>query len=86
MTEGPGLKLTAADTTFHINRCTKCGRLITKTEVLDRLEGRKPLPTCPCGSNSIRPSEPLWWEYALPRVMILAYKVWRGTVKAGVPT
>jgi NAD-dependent SIR2 family protein deacetylase len=82
--EGPGLKLTASDTTFHVNRCTKCSRVVTKLEILDRLEGRKALPICPCGSNSIRPSNPLWWEYFLPRMIRLAFGVLTGTVKPGV--
>lgn len=81
-----GLRRTAADTTYHINRCNKCGRLITKTEIVDRLEGRKPLPVCPCGSNAIRPSNPKWWEYALPRVIVLGYGVLRGTIKEGIAT
>jgi NAD-dependent SIR2 family protein deacetylase len=83
--EGPGLKLTASDTTFHVNRCVKCGSVVTKIDVLDRLDGRKPLPICPCGSNSIRPSNPLWWEYFLPRMIRLAYGVLTGSVKPGVP-
>lgn len=79
-----GLKLTASDTTFHINRCATCNRLITKLEVVDRLEGRKPLPLCPCGASRIRPSEPKLWEYFLPRVMHLAFLVLTGKVKPGV--
>jgi hypothetical protein len=79
-----GLKLTASDTTFHINRCNTCGRLITKVEVVDRLEGRKPLPLCPCGSSRIRPSEPKVWEYFLPRVVYLALLVLTGRIKPGV--
>lgn len=81
-----GLRRTAADTTYHINRCSKCGRLVTKTEILDRLDGKKSLPMCPCGSNSFRPSEPKWWEYFLPRVLGLAFGVLTGKVKEGIPT
>ena len=84
MSEGPGLKKTASDTTFHINRCSKCGRLVTKIEILDRLEGKRPLPVCPCGSNSIRPSNPKWWEYGLPRVIRLALEILMGRIKPGV--
>jgi NAD-dependent SIR2 family protein deacetylase len=80
------LRLSASDTTYHINRCSKCGRLLTKLEITARIDGRKPLPICPCGSNSFRPSMCKAWEYFLPRVIWLAVGVLRGTVKEGVAT
>lgn len=63
-------------------RCYLCGRLLTKTEILalwDRNDrafaenGTTSSAICPCGSNKISPTNPLWWEeLLLPRV----WKLW----------
>jgi len=82
-----GMELTTEGGIYHISRCEACGRLLTKLEIVERLDaahtGGKWEGLCPCGASRFRPSNPKWWEYLLPRVMWLAFEVWRGNVEPG---
>ena len=64
------------DRLHWVYRCTSCGRLITKLEVLDqRSSGSADL--CPCGSRSVRPTNARWWEeLLLPRCWKLIYAIY----------
>jgi DNA-directed RNA polymerase subunit RPC12/RpoP len=72
------LKLNAEDYDFY--RCYKCGRLITRVdEILFFAEASKTAgQPCPCGSKKYMPTNPLWWEYLLPRTIRFAYYRIRG--------
>lgn len=82
-----GLEMTTEGGIYHISRCESCGRLLTKLEIVGRLDaahgGAAWTGLCPCGSSRFRPSNPKWWEYFLPRVIKLAFAVWRGQVEPG---
>lgn len=82
-----GMKLSTEGGIYHINRCELCGRLLTKLEIVERLDsahsGGEWAGLCPCGASRFRPSNPKWWEYFLPRVIRLAFAVWRGNVEPG---
>lgn len=72
---------------FHINRCRSCGRLLTKLEIVGKMRSAERSGeyhgVCPCGSGSFAPSNPKTWEYFLPRVIRLAFAIWRGQVAPG---
>jgi len=60
-------------------RCHRCGRILTKLEILDRWhEAEKDVSVtksavCPCGARHLSPSNvKLWEELFLPRV----WKLW----------
>jgi hypothetical protein len=57
--------------TFDFYRCGKCNGLITKPEMSDALD-RSGKP-CRCGALKFSPTNPLWWEYFLPRVWVFAW-------------
>jgi len=89
LTKGPegGMELSTEGGIYHISRCESCGRLLTKIEIVERLAaahaGGAWTGLCPCGASRFRPSNPKWWEYLLPRMIRLAFEVWRGNVEAG---
>ncbi len=67
------LQLKASDFDFY--RCYKCHRLITRVEeILAFTPGSKTEGVvCGCGSKKYMPSNPVWWEYLLPRVLRFAW-------------
>ena len=64
------------DRLHYCYRCTSCGRLITKLEILGgRCSGSVNL--CTCGSRTIRPTNAKWWEELfLPRCWRLIYAIY----------
>jgi hypothetical protein len=64
---------------YLVMRCYRCGRLITKLEILrvwDKAEksGGVHPSLCPCGSRHVSPTNPkLWEELFLPRVWKLGF-------------
>jgi hypothetical protein len=54
---------------FDFYRCDECGRLITRPQELVGLATGR---LCPCGRRKYHPTNPKFWEYLLPRVIIFA--------------
>ena len=51
---------------YPFMRCRRCARLCTRQEIDAGLQvGR----ICPCGSVQYFPTDPLWYEFLLPRVI-----------------
>lgn len=48
------------DGVFLTNRCSDCGRAMTKLEIIERMQS--PSPLCPCGSNKFKSSNFKLWE------------------------
>lgn len=90
LTEKPkgGLKRTTEDGIYHMNRCASCGRLLTKLEIMDRIDrghaGEKWTGLCPCGASRFRPSYPRGFEWLAPRVLRMAWAVMRREIAPGV--
>ena len=73
-----------SDGIFLTNRCSACGRALTKLEVLDALANDHRL--CPCGSDRMRSSNFKWWEaLLLPRSWKLFW-AWKTGRVAPPPT
>jgi len=66
--------------TYLAYRCEKCGRLLTKLEMIEGWEraerdGISLKGVCSCGSGRVSPTNPkLWEEICLPRVWRLWWK------------
>ena len=56
-----------SDGIYYFNRCRRCNRLITKLQVIKAFKTVGNL--CPCGSSMFGPSNLLWQEWVLPRVL-----------------
>ena len=81
-----GLERTTEGGIFHISRCKACGRLLTKLEILRRLEEGHSghwKGACPCGQSRFAASYPRGLEWALPRVWRMGWAVYRGEVQPG---
>lgn len=80
----PELKPTGPAEMFEYDfmRCHICGRLITKPECVEAMnpDGKTPGVFCPCGSNKVRPTNPRFHEYFLPRVIRFALLRLRGVM------
>lgn len=82
-----GLEATTEGGIFHISRCESCGRLLTKLEIVAALDtahsggGWKGI--CRCGASRFRPSYPRGVEWLAPRVIRMAWAVWKGEVQPG---
>lgn len=61
--------------TYDFMKCQKCGRLITKPEIDEKLASGN---ICPCGSLKYSPVNILWWQWVFPRVWKFAYLRARG--------
>jgi hypothetical protein len=55
-------------------RCYRCYRLITLPQMVRALERQDQLAICPCGGAKFQTSHPLWYEWALPRVLAFAWQ------------
>lgn len=74
MVSGKPLPTSAADQVeFDFFRCHNgCGRLITRPEMIERLEvGR----SCSCGGLLVRPCNMSWYHWLFPRVLRYAYAI-----------
>jgi hypothetical protein len=60
--------------------CAKCGRLVTKLEVLAAVGPGGTGQACPCGALKYSPTNLPWWGWFLPRVLVFAVKRLRGLV------
>ena len=57
-------------------RCTSCGRLITKLEILEARTDMKS-NLCSCGGKTIRPTRSKWWEEVFyPRCWKLIFAIY----------
>jgi len=54
------------DGIYYFNRCRRCMTLLTKLQI--RKSFTTGIPPCACGSGMFGPTNPLWYEWALPRV------------------
>lgn len=69
------------DAIYLTNRCRACGRFITKLEILQKFKDQQE-GLCPCGSRSIKPANPKWWEeFFTLRSWKLYFAMRRGEVK-----
>jgi hypothetical protein len=66
-----GMKET--DGVYHFNRCRRCNGLVTKLMILDAMQTRADV--CPCGSGMFGPTNPVKWEWLLPRTLKMC--VWQ---------
>lgn len=62
--------------TFDFYRCGKCNGLVTKPQIARALAQTG--EACSCGALKFSPTNPLWWEYFLPRVWSFAWLRIRG--------
>lgn len=61
------------DHAYDFYRCQRCQRLITQPEMRRAMRATKLLRVCPCGALKFSPTNPLWYEYLLPRVLVFAW-------------
>lgn len=73
------------DRLYWCYRCRACTRLITKLEVISAQSmGRANL--CPCGSKTVSPTNPKWWEeLLLPRCWKLIYAIYMKRIAPAPP-
>jgi hypothetical protein len=64
------------DGLYYINRCAKCQSVITKLQIIESNNSNPFHAACPCGSRRSSPSNLLWYENLLPRVMWLTLLYW----------
>lgn len=74
-----------SDGLFLTNRCSKCGRALTKLEILERVHDAR-LSICPCGSNKFHSSNFKWWEELFLVRSWRAYFAWKKGLLAPPPT
>lgn len=55
------------DGLYYFNRCRRCNTLITKLQLIHGFQTEGVM--CACGSGMFGPTNPLWYEWFLPRVM-----------------
>jgi len=69
------LKMGLGESDFDFYRCGKCQRLITRVEEMKAYSKKatKPGAICPCGSPKYSPTNLVWYEWFLPRVLLFAY-------------
>lgn len=58
---------------YDFYRCQRCQRLVTAPQLARALQRTDKLEICPCGGLKISPTNPLWWELFLPRVLSFAW-------------
>ena len=58
---------------YDFMKCEKCGRIVTKPEVLVAIGPGGNGQACPCGSMKFLPMNLPWWGWFLPRVWKFAY-------------
>ena len=56
-----------SDGIYYFNRCRRCNTLITKLQVKESFATGTGL--CTCGSMMFGPTNPLWYEWLLPRAL-----------------
>ena len=71
---------------YDFYRCCHCYRLIPQPQLVRALEQRDSAAVCPCGAVKFKASNPLWWEYLLPRVVAFAWERARELGVAGLWT
>lgn len=62
---------------YDFMRCEKCGRVVTKPEVLRAIGDGTAAGTgkpCPCGGMKLTPIDLPWWGWLLPRVWVFAWQ------------
>ena len=57
----------ATDGIYYFNRCRRCLTLLTKLQILKGFERGGEM--CACGGAMFGPTNPLWYEWLLPRVL-----------------
>ena len=68
------------DNLFYTNRCSVCGRCLTKLEILESFKPDSK-PACPCGSSKFRSTNFKWWEeLLLYRSWVMYFAIRRGEV------
>jgi hypothetical protein len=55
------------DGVYYFNRCRRCNGLVTKLMILNAMKTRADV--CPCGSGMFGPTNPIKWEWILPRTL-----------------
>lgn len=55
------------DGIYYFNRCRRCNGLVTKLMILHAMQTRADV--CPCGSGMFGPTNPVKWEWVLPRTL-----------------
>lgn len=55
------------DGIYYFNRCRRCNGLVTKLMIRKAMETRAEV--CPCGSGMFGPTNPVKWEWLLPRTL-----------------
>ena len=56
-----------SDGIYHFNRCRRCNGLVTKLMIKEAMQTRADV--CPCGSGMFGPTNPIKWEWLLPRTL-----------------
>lgn len=56
-----------SDGIYYFNRCRRCNGLVTKLMIRKAMETRADV--CPCGSGMFGPTNPIKWEWLLPRTL-----------------
>lgn len=70
--------------TYDFYRCGRCNGLITQLQLVAAMHQGKALRICPCGGLKFSPTNPLWYEYGLPRVWAFAWQRARALGVAGI--
>ena len=60
-----------SDGLYYFNRCRRCNTLITKLQLKRAFASSGEI--CRCGSGMFGPSNPLWYEWLLPRVLKMSF-------------
>ncbi len=61
------------EASYDFFRCDRCFALVTQTHLTRALASGGKIKLCPCGGLKIRPTNPHWHEYLLPRVLAFAW-------------
>ena len=56
-----------SDGIYYFNRCRRCNGLVTKLQIRKAMKTRADV--CPCGSGMFGPTNPIKWEWVLPRTL-----------------
>lgn len=70
--------------TYDFYRCQRCQRLITQPQLKRALTHTSVdgLRICPCGALKFSPTNPIWYEFLLPRAIAFAWARIRARVFA----
>ena len=56
-----------SDGIYYFNRCRRCNGLVTKLMISEAMKTHAEV--CPCGSGMFGPTNPVKWEWLLPRTL-----------------